>query len=73
MNTQKVVIKVETMTCKHCTNYVNNTINELNGIIQTELDIPTSTATVVYDADVVNKESIVNAINETHYKASELS
>lgn len=60
------------MTCKHCTNYVSNTINGLNGILKTETDIPSSTATVEFDAEIVSKESIISAINETHYKAVEL-
>lgn len=72
MSPQKVIIKVDTMTCKHCTNYVSNSINTLNGILKTETDIPSSTATVEFDADIVSKESIISAINETHYKAVEL-
>lgn len=72
MNQQKVVLKVDTMTCNHCTNYVQNTINNLNGIVQTDMSLADGTATVTYNPDVVSKDEIVVAINETHYKVSSI-
>lgn len=72
MNIQKVVLKVETMTCNHCTNYVKTTINELNGILQTEMSLSDGTATITYNSEEVSKDAIVEAINDTHYKVTHI-
>jgi len=70
MSPQKIVLKVETMTCNHCTNFVKNTINDLNGILQTDMNLADGTATVTYNPDLTGKDQIVGAINETHYKVT---
>lgn len=70
MNQQKIVLKVETMTCNHCTNFVKNTINDLDGILQTDMSLADGTATVTYNSDLTGKDQIITAVNETHYKVT---
>lgn len=67
MNQQTIVIRIDGMTCGHCSNYVSQIIGELEGIVQTDISLEQGTATVRYDADQVSSSDIAAAVGDTHY------
>ena len=73
MNKQKVVIGVDGMTCSHCTNFVDRTLQTVDGVLTTNVSLADGTATVEYDANTVSKDDLVAAIGETHYTVREVS
>ncbi len=67
MTSQKITIHISGMSCGHCSRYVTNTINELEGIVHTEVSHETGIAQVEYDAEKIDSKHIIEAIGETHY------
>jgi copper ion binding protein len=66
----KTEIKVEGMTCGHCTKAVHNLIAELQGVQNVEVNLESSKAIVEFDGTIISSKEIVEAINQTHYSAS---
>lgn len=60
-----VVLKVEGMTCSHCTGEVQKAVNALPGVSSATASAEEGTVTVHFDSSVVGldkiKETIVNA------------
>lgn len=64
----KTILKVEDMSCGHCVKAVTEIISEINGVEAVEVSLADATATVTYsDVDI---QKVVDALNETNYKAS---
>ena len=73
MSTQKVTIKIDGMSCSGCTTFVHNTINNLEGVTQTNVDLKAAQATVQYDSQVIDREQIVTAVANTHFEVVAVS
>jgi copper ion binding protein len=58
-------IKVTGMSCGHCKKFVTNTITDLEGINNVEVDLEKQNATVSYDDSKVTRNEIVDAVNAT--------
>lgn len=67
MTSQTITLTINGMTCGHCSRYVSQVINELDGILQTDISLEKGTAIVVYDAEKVSDKQIVAAVSDTHY------
>lgn len=66
----EVKIKIEGMSCGHCSKAVHNVIAELPGVQNAKVDLDSASAVVEFDEKVISPERIVEAVNQTHYSAS---
>ena len=69
MNASEVEITVRGMTCANCASHVSSAIENLNGVIEANVSLPTNKAFVSFDADTVTPDCIVEAINSIGYEA----
>jgi copper chaperone len=63
-----VVLKVEGMTCGHCTNAVEKAVNSLPGVSSSSADLKEGTITINFDSHVVGLDAIKKAIVDTGYQ-----
>ena len=66
-NVLKRMIKINGMTCTGCELKIENTLKKLPGVIQAKVRLSSSSALVVYDADVISLKDIIKAIEKLHY------
>lgn len=67
MSTQQATLHVSGMTCNNCTRFVDNTLRDLAGVETTNVSLENGTAQVQFDADLLNLQQIIEAINDTHF------
>lgn len=72
MNTQQATLHISGMTCNNCTRFVDNTLQDLEGVVSTSLSLEKGTAQVQFNTELVNLQQIVDAINDTHYSVEEI-
>jgi copper chaperone len=53
------------MTCGHCEKSVKNAIAELDGVIETKVNLADGSAEVIFDDSKVSEAQIKSAVNET--------
>ena len=71
METKRIEVKVEGISCGHCVRAVTNILEKVPGIISSDIDIATGTAIVTFDPAKTSKDKIVEEINQSEtYKAS---
>jgi copper chaperone len=71
MSKQRVTIKVDGMTCGHCTATVERLIKESDGIYEVTVSLNDGSADVLLDPFKTDKEKLKTSINENStYKAS---
>jgi copper chaperone len=63
----RIILKVEGMSCSHCVNAVKSALTALEGVSGAEADLEGKTVTVEYNAEDVTLEAIVEAIEEEGY------
>lgn len=68
MATIKKTLNVEGMSCSHCERAVKNELGDVNGVLQTEVDLAGKTVTVEYDSDLVTEQMLADAIEEAGYE-----
>ncbi|HRI29664.1 MAG TPA: cation transporter [Chitinophagales bacterium] len=73
MSEKRLILNVETMTCNHCTNFVKNTLNELNGVINTEMSLQDGTATVTFDPELIGADAIAGSLDDTPYRVVKMA
>lgn len=61
-------LNVEGMSCSHCERAVMNALNELDGVLNTEVDLNAKTVTVQYDTSLVTDKILAEAIEEAGYE-----
>jgi copper chaperone len=64
---EKVVLKVEGMSCAHCVKAVTDAVNALYGIESVEVSLEDKTATVVYDPAMVDIPHLKMQIEDQGY------
>lgn len=69
---QEVKLNVSGMTCNGCEEHVKHEIDELPGIVSTSADYRTGNTLVKFDKTKTNKDAIINAINATGYKVTNI-
>lgn len=62
---EKITLNISGMSCGHCEKTVSNTVKKLNGIHDVKINLATATAEIEYDQQLVKREEIVKAINDT--------
>ena len=70
-DTVKAEIKLNTIQCGMCVHKINNTLNELDGIVKVDVSLDKRVGYVSYKATMLDLESIENAISSVGYDANE--
>lgn len=68
----KSVFKIEKMTQSCCVGIIEYSLKDIEGYIKCEADVKARKLTVFYDANKATKKKVLEAINKTPYKASEI-
>lgn len=55
------------ISCGHCKAHIEGALNALPGVEKVQVEVPTKTVTVQYDADSVSPEKIEAALAEEGY------
>lgn len=66
---KSVIIKINGMSCNHCTSSVKNAVTELEGINSVIVSLEDKNATVEYDESKLNTDKIIEAIKELEFEA----
>ncbi len=64
---QNTTIKIDGMTCMGCVNSVRNVLQEISGVDNVEVSLEQAQATIQYDADVINDNAFIEAIEEAGF------
>jgi len=67
--TEHLELPIEGMTCASCANRVERTLNQLEGVTAT-VNYATERASVYYDADAIEPERLVEAVESAGYEAA---
>jgi len=67
----KKVLEIKGMTCGNCVKRVTKIITGFEGTSEVEVDLQKREAAFVCDTQITNVESVVKAINDFGYTASE--
>ena len=67
----KKVLEIKGMTCGNCVKRVTKIISGFDGTSEVEVDLQKREATFTCDTQSTNVESVVKAINDFGYTASE--
>lgn len=68
---EKAIIKVDGMSCGHCSSSVKYLIEELEGVESAEIRLADGEAVVSYDKATVDTQKIIDNINNSEvYKAT---
>lgn len=71
MALERTHLKIQGMTCGHCEKFVSNLLKDLNGVSESKVSQPDGSAEIVFDSNVITKQQIIDAVNETGaYKAA---
>ena len=68
---EKIVLRVDGMSCGHCKAAVEKALNLLGGVQGADADIGAKTVTVTYDAGKVNRDVLAEAIAEAGYEVKD--
>ncbi len=68
---EEISIKVAGMHCKNCQNFVSNTLQSLDGVVEASVDLIAEKAKVVFDRGKITEQEIIQAVNETHFDVVE--
>jgi copper chaperone len=66
----KIVLKVEGMSCPHCEAAIQDAIRQLPGVKKAKVSLRKKETAVEYDASLISPERIAQEINETGYQAT---
>ncbi len=67
----ELIIKIEGMTCGHCSMKVKKVIQDVKGVKKAEIDLEGKIATVTLQKEgAVSIDKIITAINKAGYQAS---
>lgn len=64
------VIRIEGMHCHRCEQTIQKSINRLPGVIEVEVDFPTSQVSVLFDPHAVTIAELMQAIDQAGYHAT---
>ncbi len=63
----RIVLKVEGMSCSHCENRVKKAVSSLAGVSGVEVSLGDKTVTVELDSSAVTEQQIKETIEEQGY------
>lgn len=67
---QTVTLKVQNMTCSVCPITVRKALEKVQGVARVKVDLDAKTATVTFDPDKANADTLTKATAEAGYPAS---
>ena len=67
---ETMVLKVSGMSCGGCVKSVTGVLEALSGVSKAEVSLEKAEAVVSYDADLVGREQMVQAIDDAGFEAS---
>lgn len=71
-NTQQRTFDIEGMTCASCAQTIEKATKQLNGVMEAAVNLATEKLTVTFDPTVLNVSSIMQAVADAGYQATEL-
>ncbi len=71
-STKKAEINISGMSCGHCASRVENSLKNLIGVENAEVNIETGKATVEYDPEKLDPSELENAVDEAGYSVVNL-
>ena len=69
----KAEINLNTIQCGMCVNKINNTLNDLDGIVKVDVRLDKKVGYVSYNATMLDLETIENSISSVGYDANEIT
>ena len=66
---KKIVLPVEGMTCASCVSHVEGALKEVEGVTQVTVNLATEQATVEFDDDKATIAELIEAVDDSGYKA----
>ncbi len=69
VKTKGVELTVTGMTCQGCADHVTTALAKKTGVVKSDVQFASNSATITYDQSIVKEEEIIHAIEETGYKA----
>lgn len=69
-NFKKIIINVQDMTCSSCELKIENTLKNLDGIIEVQVSLSKAKAFITYDENKIKINDIIKTIEELGYPAS---
>lgn len=64
---EKETLNVKGMSCDHCISSIEGTVGDLKGVSQVKVNLNQGTVDVEYDATVVKRKQIIEAIDDQGY------
>lgn len=64
---EKVTLKVQGMSCGHCVNTIEGSVNELEGVSLVKVHLKEGTVEIEYSSNEINLETIKRTIDEQGY------
>ena len=61
-------ISVPEIHCDHCKHSIEGALNPLEGVSEATVDIPARQVTIAYDAAVVSRDALIQAIEDQGYE-----
>lgn len=71
-NIQQRTFDIEGMTCASCAQTIEKATKQLNGVMEAAVNLATEKLTVTFDPTVLNVSSIMRAVADAGYQATEL-
>lgn len=65
---ERIVLKVEGMSCEHCVKAIKRCLSEFDGIGEVEVNLNEKKVNIEYDKNKVTLEEIKNIIDEEGYE-----
>ena len=66
---EEISLRVDGMTCFSCEVTVENSLESVNGVLAVDAMVRDKSVTVRYDASKVEVQQLIDAVNETGFKA----
>lgn len=70
METKTVILEVPGMNCKFCPITIRKSLEKVPGVIEAKADYDTKTATVIFDPNKTNVESLTTATTNAGYPST---
>lgn len=69
VKTKVVELTVTGMTCQGCADHITTALSGKEGVVKSDVQFASNSATITYDPSTVKEEEIIRAIEETGYMA----
>jgi copper chaperone len=73
MATQETTLTLPNMSCNHCVQRITQTLTNTTGVTSVHVNLPTKTASFIYDPQVLQLEAIEVQLAEAGYPVGKAS